>query len=102
MDSRAARTRYSYLRIPPWRGTTVRTLLEDITSDADQVDDERRPDYYSKSQCNLFARLSDFEELPHGWPQQQLVLANHPEPARTPGALSNQTNPLQVYELFAR
>jgi 5-methylcytosine-specific restriction protein B len=82
-------------------GTTVRTLLEDITSDADQVDDERRPDYYSKSQCNLFARLTDFEELPHGWPQQQLVVAKHPEPARTPGALSNQTNPLQVYELFA-
>jgi 5-methylcytosine-specific restriction protein B len=81
-------------------GTTYRTLLHEITTDPDAVDDERRPQYYPKSSCNLFARISDFKELPGDWPHTHLVLAASPDPDKTGGALGNTTNPLFVFERF--
>jgi 5-methylcytosine-specific restriction enzyme B len=82
-------------------GKAVRTRIQEITEDPAEVDEERLPGYYPKSDCDLFVRLSDFEELDEGWLERHVVLAEHPEPARMRGALANRTNPLYVYRLFA-
>jgi len=78
----------------------VRTRLEEITLDRQDVDADRLPGYYPKEKCNLFVRLSGFEPLEQGWLQQRAVLASNPDLGKTAGALNNQTNPLYVYELF--
>jgi 5-methylcytosine-specific restriction protein B len=75
--------------------------LEQITNEAEDVDFERLPTYYSISDCNLFVRLSQFEQLAPDWPSHHLVTATKPEPADLRGALSNQTTPLFVYERFS-
>ena len=80
---------------------TVRAELREITADPETVDEERLPGYYSKDQCNLFVRISDFETLDESWLRKHLVLANNPDPSKLPGALGNQTNPLYVFELFS-
>lgn len=83
------------------RGETWRTSILEVTDDVDQVTHEgRRPDYYSPQQCNFFVRLCDFERLTPDWPLERLVLASRPDPLSTPGALSNQTTPIWVFERF--
>jgi 5-methylcytosine-specific restriction protein B len=77
---------------------TVRTRILEITDDPDEVDETLLPGYYPKSDCNLFFRLTDFEDLEDGWLREHVVLASVPDPTRTRGALGNQTNPLYVYE----
>ncbi len=66
---------------------TVRTRILEMTQDPSEVDEERLPGYYSKDGCNLFSRLSDFEDLDEGWLQKHVVLARTPEPEKTRGAL---------------
>jgi 5-methylcytosine-specific restriction enzyme B len=81
-------------------GQTMRARIHEIAQDPDEVDDERLPGYYKPEDCWLFFRLSDFEEIESGWLREHTVLASEPDPARTQGALANQTNPLYVYTLF--
>jgi 5-methylcytosine-specific restriction protein B len=80
--------------------TTVRTRIQAITKEPDDVDEERLPGYYDKASCNFFFLLSNFEDLDEGWLREHVVLARTPDPEKTRGALGNQTNPLYVYELF--
>src|SRR6201999_3596721 len=61
---------------------------------------ERMAGYYEKESCNLFVRLSHFEELAPDWAVGHLALASDPKPDKMQGALSNQTTPLFVYERF--
>ena len=84
------------------RGETWRTSILEVTDDVDHVSgDGRRPDYYSPEQCNFFVRVCDFERLTPDWPLEHLVLASRPDPLSTPGALSNQTTPIWVFERFS-
>jgi hypothetical protein len=83
----------------PDNAQVVRASIRQITTAPDEVDDERRPDYYTKEECRLFVLLSDFEELPRGWVLKHVALASRPTELISPGALQNQTNPLAVAEL---
>src|SRR3954469_12626902 len=56
--------------------------------------------YFSKNECSLFTRISDFEELEPAWAIDHLLLASDPDPAKVQGALGNRTTPLFVYERF--
>jgi len=75
-----------------------RTRLEEITTDASQVDEERMAGYYDKDTSTLFARLSDFQEVEFAEFAASVVLASNPDPEALKGALGNQTNPLFLYE----
>jgi hypothetical protein len=77
-----------------------RTRLVAITTDPDEVPDRETPDYFSKEDCSLLACLKDFEEIEPAWALENLVLSSDPNPEKIPGALSNQTAPLFVYERF--
>lgn len=79
--------------------SAVRATLNEITIDPDKVDDALLPGYFTKAQCNLFARLSSFEALEPGWLTEHLVLASSPDPEKTGAALGNRTNPVFVYEV---
>ncbi len=79
----------------PQQTPVIRARLLRVTKDPDQVDDAKKPDYYAKNDCALFALLSDFEQLAAGWAPAHLELASKPgEPVA--GALRNQTNPMLV------
>lgn len=80
---------------------TVRARVLQITEDPSNVEERLLPGYYSKDDCTVFFKLTDFEDLPEGWLQGHVVLASAPDPEKTRGALGNQTNPLYVYELFS-
>lgn len=86
------------------KGSLWRTTLQEISLDPPSVDDPRFPNYYEASACNFFARITQFEPLEPQWLAENAVLASQPdpEPQRLIGALSNQTTPLFVYELFAQ
>jgi hypothetical protein len=94
--------------VPTWAflyggGELYRTRLEEVTMDPDEVDEARLPEYFEKSDAALFARVKDFEELPNGWAQTNLVLFSHPDkPDKMQGALGNQQTPIAVYERFAK
>ncbi len=75
-----------------------RTRLEEITTDATQVDEERMAAYDDKNTSTLFARLSDFEEVEFAQFASSVVLASNPDPDALNGALGNQTNPVFLYE----
>lgn len=82
-------------------GEVWRCNLHSISNDADDIDSDRLPSYYSASECNLFAEISDFQILSPDWPADHLLLATNPARAVLEGALSNQTTPLVVYERFS-
>ncbi len=84
-------------------GELFRTRLQEITTDPEGVDADLLPGYYEKSDCNLFVRLGDFEELPAGWLTEHTVLAKDPlvSADSMSKALGNQTTPLFVYELWS-
>ncbi|MCZ8377646.1 EVE domain-containing protein [Mycobacterium sp. CPCC 205372] len=83
------------------RGETWRTSILEVTDVAGDVSNDMRfPDYYTPAECNFFVRITDFEQLPSDWPLDHLVLANYPDPQHVPGALSNQTSPMSVFERF--
>jgi 5-methylcytosine-specific restriction enzyme B len=84
-------------------GEIFRTRLLEITTDPEGVDTDRLPGYYEKSECNLFVRLGDFEELPSGWLSEHTVLAKDPLVSgdAMSKALGNQTTRLFVYELWS-
>lgn len=84
-------------------GELFRTRLREITTDPDRVDTDLLPGYYQTSECNLFVRLEDFEELPSGWLAEHTVLAKDPlvSADAMSKALGNQTTPLFVYELWS-
>ena len=84
-------------------GELFRTRLREITTDPEGVDTDLLPGYYEKSECNLFVRLGDFEELPSAWLTEHTVLARDPlvAPDSMSKALGNQTTPLFVYELWS-
>jgi 5-methylcytosine-specific restriction protein B len=82
-------------------GEIWRCNLADVTNDADDVDVERLPSYYSVDECNLFVRISDFELLPPDWPVEHLVLATNPDPTVLKAAMSNQTTPLFLFERYS-
>jgi 5-methylcytosine-specific restriction protein B len=77
------------------QGQIWRTRLHEITTEKDEVDANRLPTYYSKDQCALFARISDFTLLEPNWAAGHLVLASDPS-GSIAGALGNQTTPLFV------
>lgn len=83
-------------------GELLRAKLLEITTDPEKVDEDRLPGYYEKADCNLFALLDSFEELPSTWLLDHVVLVK--EPTITPDgmskALGNQTTPLFVFELW--
>lgn len=81
-------------------GEMWQTDLEQITVTPSEVDAERFPDYYEKSECNLFVRLSHFTKLETDWPIKNLVLVDQPDPSKISGVLGNTTNPIYVYELW--
>ena len=81
------------------RGEVWRTNLEEITSAKDEVDDARLPSYYKREDCSLFARISDFQQMPDDWATRSLIMASNPE-SEIEGALGNQTTPMLVYERF--
>jgi MoxR-like ATPase len=83
------------------RGVLWRARVSEVSVTPPSPTDQRFPSYYSRENCNLFVLLSDFEELPSTWLQQNVVLASQPDadPARVASALSNQTTPLFVFEL---
>ena len=58
------------------RGEIWQTTLEAITTSPDGVDDQRMAGYYTKDECNLFARISNFVNLPVDWALKNLVPAN--------------------------
>jgi MoxR-like ATPase len=80
------------------KGEVWRTTLEEITTDPAQVQAELLPGYYDTSECNLFVRLRDFQQLEPDWPLEHLTLVTNPDPLAIVGALGNQTSPLSVYE----
>jgi AAA+ ATPase superfamily predicted ATPase len=82
-------------------GTVTKTRLLEVALDPDRVDEDRLPGYYGKSECSMFFRLAEFEDLPADWLLNRVVLASEPDPARVAGALANQTTPLFVYESYA-
>jgi hypothetical protein len=84
-------------------GELFRTSLREITTDPERVDADLLPGYYEKSECNLFVRIGDFEELPSGWLTEHTVLARDPlvSADAMSKALGNQTTPLFVYELWS-
>ncbi|MFI2567495.1 MrcB family domain-containing protein [Cellulosimicrobium funkei] len=84
---------YLYRRDELWRAR-----LHAVTADPDQVDTARLPNYYKPEDCQVFVELSEFEEMPADWALENLLLASNPDPAALPGALGNQTSPMQVYE----
>jgi len=84
------------------QGEVWRTTLEQLTVDAADVDYARLPSYYSRDECNLFVRLSSFEEVSVAWVHWHLLLASHPDPDALEGALSNQTNPVFVYQRWTK
>jgi MoxR-like ATPase len=77
-------------------GEVWQATLEELTISPDDVDTELMPSYYTKEQCVLFARVSNFVPLDAAWPAEHLVLASNPDPDRIAGALGNQTSPLTV------
>ncbi len=79
-------------------GETWRARLDQITSDPADVDEARAPGYYSTQDCNLFVRVSQFEQLPATWVAGHLLLASNPDPSALAGALGNQANPLLTYK----
>lgn len=82
------------------RGSLWRSRVEEVTVDPPDGADPRFPTYYRPSDCNLFVRLTSFEELEPDWLLSNATLSSYPdEPGRLDGALSNQTTPLFVYTL---
>lgn len=82
-------------------GEVWRTRVEDIVIKRGDVDEERVPDYYGDEHHTMFVRLSDFQELPADWPSRNLLLSTNPHPDVLAGALSNQTSPLLMYQLWS-
>jgi MoxR-like ATPase len=83
------------------RGSLWRARLQALTTEPPTPDDPRFPSYYRPEECNLFALLTEFEQLDPEWLPANAVLASHPDPdpSRLASALSNQTNPLFLYLL---
>ncbi|MDN4163358.1 MrcB family domain-containing protein [Nocardioides abyssi] len=94
----AGRPTYCYLYRT---GEAWRTTVEDVVTDRTAVDEARVPDYYGEEHHTLFLRLSDFRPIAADWPLNHLVLSTNPDPSATAGALSNQTSPLLMYELWS-
>jgi 5-methylcytosine-specific restriction protein B len=82
-------------------GETVRARLQELTTDAGQVDAKRVPDYATMGGSSTFLRISDFTPLGEGWPTDHLVLAKDANPEKINPALGNQTSLMYVYERFA-
>jgi len=74
--------------------------LVDVTTDVRDVDD-RLPDYYDGSGCNLFVLLDVIRQLPADDLTDRLALESRPDRSITQGALMNQTSPLYVVEFSA-
>lgn len=84
---------YVYRQDEVWR-----TRLQELTTNAADVDSERMAGYHGPDECSLFARLSDFEQVPSSDFRASVLLASNPDPAVLGGALGNQQNPLFLYE----
>ncbi|WP_345262613.1 MrcB family domain-containing protein [Nocardioides nanhaiensis] len=94
----AGRTTYCYLYRT---GEIWRTELKEVVTSRAEVDEERVPSYYGDEHHTLYLRLSNFESMPPEWAFDNLVLTTNATPDATPGALSNQTSPLMVYQLWS-
>lgn len=92
--------------IPTWaflyrRGDIWRARVVEISDDPAAIEgDDRLPAYYSASECNFFARLTEFEHLPENWAIDNLLIASNADPDRLAGGLGNQTTPQFVFERF--
>ncbi|MGY4772905.1 McrB family protein (plasmid) [Kribbella sp. CWNU-51] len=78
----------------PSEARCTRARVVDISSSGEAIDDVDRPDYYSKSDCSFFFRLTDFEELPPGWAADNL--AHIDKPTAPHGGLQTQSGLLYV------
>jgi hypothetical protein len=76
--------------------TLWRTRLEQITSDADDVDDALLPGYYRKEDCSFFVRLVAFEPVARRWFEETTVLDSDPVPGSGATALKSHANPAYV------
>ena len=85
------------------RGELWRTTVHEVTTSPPRGDDVQFPSYYRPEDCNLFVRVSGFEQLDPTWLPEHAVLASQPDadPSRLAGALGNQTTPLFIFELFS-
>lgn len=79
-------------------GHLVRSRLHQLEVDPGAVDEDRVAGYHDKQASNLFARVSDFEDLGPDWALTHLLPAKDADPASLPGALGNRQSPLYVYE----
>jgi hypothetical protein len=84
---------FIYSRREAWR-----TMLQEITANVADVDNDLRPEDFALTRCNLYARVSNFERLADGWVESRLVPAGDPSAEGMMSALRNQTSPLLVYE----
>jgi len=89
----AGRPTYAFLYNP---ASVWQASIEQITTNPDEVDEHRMPDYYTKDQCKLFVRLTGFTQQDPRWVTANLALASQPDRQLDQGALSNQTTPLLV------
>ncbi len=79
-------------------GAVWRADLLEVADDPDQVDGGLLPGYYSKNDCRLFVRVSDWR-LSSTDELRTFALASAPDVPVSTGALSNQTNPLVLAAL---
>lgn len=77
-------------------GKVWKARILELTDQADVIDTRRLPSYYTTDGCNLFSRLSDFQEMSGEWLTQNVVLARNPDPAALGPALRNQRTPLLI------
>jgi 5-methylcytosine-specific restriction enzyme B len=86
---------YLYRRTDAWRADLLA-----ITDDPRVVQDDEAPlpSYYQAADCNMFVKITNLAPVSDDTIRDGLLLATNPNPEVWQGALSNQTNPLLVYE----
>lgn len=60
---------FLYNKMGVWK-----TKLEDISLDAERIDHRISPNYYKPSDCHLFVKLKDFEQISEQWLIENLMM----------------------------
>lgn len=82
-------------------GDLWRATVHEVTVDPPGPEDTRFPSHYRPDHCNLFVRVSEFEQLEPSWLLEHAVLADQPdaEAGLLAAALADQRSPLFIFEL---